>query len=186
MIEERHKLDRWDGSDWVEHSHAPVFERSAPGTTPRLVVGVPAGDPLVFERLVMHCAPPYQLLYVLHTPRGEGAAGRYTSPEIDRPGFRSFMDTFGEFIQRDARCDVWAHSASDRATIVWDRHQLIHAYGPLEQHETVLRTLGFQPGSPSIPSPHAHHYHAGSDAVAAQVLQAFDWSFSPLQPEDEQ
>ena len=37
----------------------------------------PGGDAAVFLALIGRVEPPYKVLYVLHTPRGEGEPGRY-------------------------------------------------------------------------------------------------------------
>lgn len=76
--------------------------------------------------------------------------------------------------------------AEDRATIVWDRHDLLYAYGPLEKFTAILREAGFTDGVAAIPSPHVHTYHPEFHQDAAAVMKAFPWSTSPLRPEDEQ
>lgn len=172
---------------WTEHCYPATFmlpENSE--ALQRIVAGVPRGDPEIFRRLVCTLEPPYFLLYVLHTPRGEGEPGRYQSPELSVQSLQAFMLEFGEFLAQDARFDIWAYSPSDRATVVWDRHNRIFAYGPLPRFETELRTLGFSQGVVTVPGPHEHCYRSEFDEMAKEVLCAFDWSYSPLQPEDEQ
>jgi len=182
-----YKLGHLVSGLWVEHAHPAVFRLPATDEeSPRVVAGVPQGDPEVFARLTACLEPPYHLLYVLHTPRGEGAAGRYQSPPLGHAELRAFMAEFGAFLARDARFDLWAHSPAENATVVWDRHNQLFGYGPLDRFAAELRALGFVPGEPEVAAPHEHHYHAGFDAQAAALLRAFDWSFSPLRAEDEQ
>lgn len=113
------KLFSWQADDWREHIYPARFalEQSSVGT-PRVAASVPAGDPAVFECLVGCLEPPYFLLYVLHTPRGEGEAGRYQSPEVSREEFRAFTAHFGDYLTADARFDLWAHSPLEQATVV--------------------------------------------------------------------
>jgi hypothetical protein len=73
-----------------------------------------------------------------------------------------------------------------QATIVWDRHNLIHAYGPLKDFESILLGLGFSQGAPSMEFNHTHNYHSEFDSSAAAVLGYFAWSRTPLKPADEQ
>jgi hypothetical protein len=47
------------------------------------------------------------------------------------------MAEFAEFLTEDGRHDLWLHSPRTDATLVWDRHDLIYAYGPLEQFRAV-------------------------------------------------
>jgi hypothetical protein len=166
----------------VEHSHPPVYE--IVGET--LVATAPGSDPLLFERLAELLDPPCFLLYVLHTPRGEGEPGRYQSDALSRAEIASFLNRFSSFLQRDSRFDLWIHAPTDGATLVWDRHNLIHGYGPVPTFAKALDSLGFLPGTPEIPTPHEHHYHAALDQQARELLVGLRWHWKPLQPQDEQ
>lgn len=176
-----YRLGHVINGEWVEHSHRPVFQLGK-----RLVAGVPGGDPEVFAALVECLEPPYHLLYVLHTPRGEAQAGRYQSPLLSLEQVKGFVIRFNGFLRADARFDLWAHSPSENGTVVWDRHNQLFAYGPIEQFATRLASMGFSPGQPDVPAPHEHHYRAELDGLAKDVMAAFDWSHSPLRPQDEQ
>lgn len=181
------KLEWMRDGEWEEFSHPPVYAvEPLSGGGERVVATAPGSDPLVFQRLSERLTPPFLLLYVLHTPRGEGEPGRYQSPEIDRGELVAFLDRFDSFLREDARFDLWLHSPTDQATIVWDRHNLIYGYGPTGALVEALRALGFHAGAPAIPTPHAHHYHQAYDEDARALLAGMDWSRSPLQPEDEQ
>ena len=99
---------------------------------------------------------------------------------------RSFIEQFKEYLAADARFDLWVHSPASQATIVWDRHNQIYAYGPLSKFADALTGMGFSEQSMPSVGPHVHHYRAEFDGQAKQVLQSFLWSYSPLKPEDEQ
>lgn len=176
-----YRLGHLVNNEWHAHSYPPIFEIGD-----RIVAGVPNGDPVVFETLVERLAPPYHLLYILHTPRGEGQPGRYQSPALTLAEVKEFIVRFGPFLSADARFDLWAHSPSDKGTVVWDRHNQLFAYGPLDQFASALLLLGFTNGTPQIPVPHEHHYRKEFDHLAKDLLAAIEWSFSPLRPEDEQ
>ena len=181
-----HKLSRRVDAGWVEHVYASHYARAIEAKPPRLVAGVPGATAEPFERLIACLAPPYFLLYVLHTPRGEGEPGRYQSAHISADEFAAFMTRFRTYLVTDARFDLWIHSPSDQATVVWDRHNRLHAYGPLDLYEDALARLGYVPGECAMPDPHAHHYHAANDGNAAALLAWCDWHRTPLQPDDEQ
>jgi hypothetical protein len=171
----------------VEHSHPPVFRLPAVGAkNQRILAGVPGSDPDIFLRLAACLKEPLFLLYVLHTCRGEADLGRYQSPELTFQDIRSFIDEFKPFLIADGRFDLWVYSQEQNATVVWDRHNLIHAYGPLDCYASQLRVLGFTTGIPTIPSPHTHHYRPELDGLAQQLIARFSWAYSPLRPEDEQ
>ena len=182
-----YRLGHMIEEQWVEHSHPPVFRMPAPGAnSQRVVAGVPKSDPDIFLRLSGCLKEPLFLLYVLHTCRGEADLGRYQSPELSFQDVQSFVDEFRPFLSADGRFDLWVYSPEQKATIVWDRHNLIHAYGPLDCYASELRALGFKSGDPAIPAPHTHHYRHEFDTLAKKVVSRFNWVYSPLRPEDEQ
>jgi len=181
-----HKLSHLIDGEWQPHVFAAQYALDNASGKPRLIAGVPGGQPAVFERLASCLAPPYFVLYVLHTPRGEGEAGRYQSPEMSVEAFHAFMTRFGSYLAQDARFDIWLHSSSDKATVVWDRHHELFAYGPLERFAAELQALGFTEGERELLDTHQHHYRAECDADAAALLSWQAWRYSPLCPEDEQ
>ncbi len=178
------------GTDWAEEvalSHPRVYRPADPGAThPRTVAGVPDGDPAIFRALAACLQGPYHLLYVLHTPRGEGEPGRYQSPEMALTDIDAMLERFAQFLSSDSRYDLWAYSPHDRATVVWDRHNLIHAYGPTDDYAKALEGLDFTVGDPHMNFPHVHHYRAEYDADAAAWLEAVDWLHTPLHEADMQ
>ncbi|WP_111264986.1 hypothetical protein [Marilutibacter maris] len=172
---------------WVAHSHPPVFRMpAADARSQGIVAGVPGSDPEVFLRLSRCLEEPLFLLYVLHTCRGEAETGRYQSPELSFRDLEAFVDEFRPLLCADGRFDLWAYSPEQKATVVWDRHNLLYAYGPLDRYATELRSLGFGQGIPEVPAPHTHHYRSELDALAGKLIDRFDWVYSPLRPEDEQ
>lgn len=181
-----HRLSHRFENEWREHNFDALFNQEECGPSARLVAGIPHGDSRIFEQMVCSLEPPYYLLYVLHTSRGEGEIGRYQAGEVSQARLREFLNRFSTFFAADARFDLWAHSPADNATIVWDRHNLLYAYGPLERISTQLSELGYTDGNPVIPGPHLHHYREEMDIQATEILSAFEWTWSPLRAEDEQ
>jgi hypothetical protein len=169
---------------------AAVFEwQQMRSGRPRLLISATPAKPNLFRELAGCLASPLYLLYVLHTPRGEGAAGRYQSPPLDREQVGDFLATFTPYLAGDARHDTWVYSASERRTLIWDRHDLIYAEGePLEDITAILESNGFERGTVPRPDtgPHIHYYRDEFDVDAAAVLGCFDWTRSDLRPEDEQ
>ena len=100
--------------------------------------------------------------------------------------FEAISETYAEFLENDARSDIWLHSRTPEATIVFERHGLIYADGLPQEFRGVLESVGLSEGTERIPSPHAHNYHPKYDSAEAAMVQEYDWNVTPLQPEDEQ
>lgn len=180
-----HKMSAGTADLQCAHQHAKTFRRETTSSGGnRLVAGFRDGDAALLLQLSGNVPGPFEILYVLHTPRGEGTPGRYQSPEISREELALFLDEYGEFLGCDARVDFWLHCITTGATLVWDRHNLLYAYGPISDFEVELEAHGFSTGEPTIPSPHAHNYHQANDAVAMRVLKHWSWQRSDLRPED--
>ena len=176
------KLSRLDGEEWIEHHYSGVFRADSGRLT---VYSAGAAMPLV-RGLTDVLAPPIDVLWVLHTSRIGAQLGRYQSPPLSLSEAERFLMTYADFLENDARSDLWLHSRAPQSTIVFERHGLIYAYGPLDAFSRTLESAGLREGHDSIPSPHAHHYRALYDAAERALASEFDWTITALRPEDEQ
>lgn len=173
-----------EGSD-EPYSHPAEFKIAATSTgTLRITATVPSGEVSLIQSLLNTQDEPILLLYVLHTTRGEGRVGRYQSGDLTREEAHRFLDRFKDYFQADARFDLWLHFPNNQATIVWDRHNLLYLYGPIDQLEHRLVCLGFQSGDPNANFIHTHYYRSEFDPDARELLGYFDWNYSKLRPED--
>ncbi|BCD88105.1 hypothetical protein PSm6_45120 [Pseudomonas solani] len=181
-----YKLGHLVDGEWAPYRHPAVFSLPDAEAHQRVVVGVPGSDPEVILRLARCLEEPLLLLHILHTVRGEAEPARYQSPELSCSEVEAFIREFRPFLANDSRFDLWVHSPSQQATLAWDRHDMLYAYGPLDDYVNALRELGFTEGEPQLPVPHAHNYHAAFDGMSREVVEWCDWWKSPLRPEDEQ
>lgn len=170
---------------WVEHDGERRFRREIHTGGSRLKLTLPIRLPSLVHKLSGCLLEPFQLLYVLHTPRGEGVQGRYQSPELSRADLDAFLTRYSSFLAGDARHDLWLRSALSGALIVWDRHNDVYVYGESPIAER-LAALGFEEGQLEPLGPHKHHYRAEFDGEAREVLTAFRWTRTELLLEDEQ
>ncbi|GAA6142613.1 hypothetical protein [Hydrogenophaga sp. 5NK40-0174] len=175
-----------DGKAVPLETPAVFCRETTAASTERLTSCVPGGDVGLLLALMKVLEPPFFLLYILHTPRGEGEPGRYQSPSVSAEVAEDFVSRFGDYLGADARFDFWVHSPSSQATIVWDRHNQLFAYGPLERFEAVFLSRGFSEGLLPALGTHVHEYRSEFDTQAKSVLDAFEWIRTPLRPEDEQ
>jgi hypothetical protein len=182
-----YRLGHFVAGHWVEHTHPALFRSHVSGSgTPRITAGVPGSDPTLLLDLAKCLEEPLSLLYVLHTCRGEAELGRYQSPELSFAEVCEFIEEFRPFLSGDGRFDLWVYSSAQRATLVWDRHNLLHGYGPIECYQTALQARGFAEGELAALGQHTHHYRAELDTYATALVSRFNWLHSPLRPEDEQ
>lgn len=130
---------------------------------------------------------PFWILYVLVVPRKGNEPGRYQSPEPQtRDAMGRILREFKAFLENDGRHNLWIKSESSPAMLVYDRHNLIYGYGPLEEFEAILSKMGLKE-SPSIqpPVPHSHHYNASFDIDEHRILEYWPWHYTPLKDTDD-
>lgn len=136
---------------------------------------------------LLECLPePLRVLYVLVVPRGaEFSAARYEAPqEFSRRDVQDLLTEFSDFFERDGRHHLWIANPGV-GTMVYDRHNLIYAYGPLDCFTQVALRHGLRIGRPEVPSPHWHAYHAEFDDTQRDLLSRFAWVQKPLRHSDE-
>jgi hypothetical protein len=181
------KCERLVDGDWQAFRYPNTYSREHTTGADRLRIA-PSGDhaDLVLA-LASGFTSEFKILYVLHTPRGGSRPGRYESAAVGESQLAAFFKRFGAFFAGDGRHDIWVHAADDSSTIVWDRHDLLYAYGPLPDFEAVLERYELRPGpAVQIPSPHSHTYHAEWDAAERELVHVFDWRVTPLRETDQQ
>lgn len=180
------KLSRSLNGNWVTDSPKPVFTiKPAHDGTMRVITTAPGSDPVTLESLASCLTPPLTLMYLLHFQTGAVPAGRYRSDGHSGDEVRAFLKRFNGFLTGDGRHDLRVYSDEDEAMIIWDRHNLVYAYGNSRAVVTKLRGLGFEEGEVEVPVPHLHHYYSTFDDDARAVIRRYDWSYSSLEPEDE-
>ena len=181
-----YKFGTPQGKDCAPFRYSDVFEFQSTSGLPRVCIGAAAEHLQLLSTLAAALTEPLAVLYVLHTSRCDNALSRYQSPPLDWKEIRRFFATFEGFLQCDARHDLWLHSKSDDTTVVYERHNLIYAYGPIDHYVHRLTQRGFQQRRFRIPVPHIHHYHPTYDEDERRIVNYFPWRHSPLRTTDVQ
>jgi hypothetical protein len=153
----------------------------------RLVIAPSSGHVNLLHKLAAAMNEPYGLLYVLHTPRNDvNSAGRYQSPEpISGTELESFLQEFSDFLEGDGRHQFWIGAADNSALLVYDNHNVIYAYGPLENFQAILLRNGFSQSEKVVfPDPHVHRCNPSFDERAGELLKHWSWKKLPLQDSD--
>ena len=130
---------------------------------------------------------PFGILYVLLLSRtGAHSPGRYQSPfPTTREETEAFARRFTNYFEGDGRHHLWLMSLPDQATLVYDNHDLVYAYGPLDRFKSVLTRLGFSEGAVAIPVPHQHSWNQEYDSTEDEVMEYWGWKRFPLQADDD-
>lgn len=154
----------------------------------RLKIGASADQIQLMLKLSSCLDAPYFCLYVLVTPRdGSMKAGRYQSPPIEsREVLADFLLKFREALQTDGRHHIWVGNAANEGLIVYDKHNVIYAYGPIDKYLSTLHAYGHKAGVVDIPYPHSHSFRSENDEAIRNLLTYWDWQYFPLVASEDQ
>ena len=181
-----YKFGSLDGAEEKSYQYSDTFALEQTSGPERLVIA-PAGRHVLLLRDLLSVMPePFGILYVLVVPRAHGEAGRY---QIANPASRSevesFLHTFQDFLEQDARHHIWIASTTTSDLVVYDNHNVIYAYGRLPEFVQCLVKRGLKKEEVvRFPSPHAHKYNAIFDQDQERVLNYWEWERFPLRESD--
>jgi len=179
------RFSRLEGNEDVPHTYNDAFERQQTTGRERIAVAPSSNHFSLLFHLAQHLPDPFCALWILAVSRGQAAPGRYQSPWLPLGELQSALEPHHTFISEDGRSHLWLFCHAASATLVWDNHNVLYLYGPLEHFQTVLIRAGLSDGQISIPFPHSHHYHAALDDHEAALAHLFPWRVTPLQESDE-
>ena len=154
--------------------HPSIWMRELTSETERLRIGGGEHSVELLGALAAVLVEPLFVLVEMRVPRATGDEGRLESHAMTHTDVVSFLAAFRELFEDDARANVWVGTTANVGLLVLDEHDLIYAYGPLDDFETVIRQRGFALGEPGAPDPHEHHYNPEFDHLEVQ-LREHDW-----------
>ena len=171
-------------------TYGKVFARQNRKGTPVLRIAADTEQIRLLELLMEDMREPLWLLYILLVPRAdEGQPGRYQSADqFTKAEARAFLERFRLYLESDGRQSLWIKSVDSPDLLVYDKHNLVFAYGAVEQWAERLNHLGWQEVPEKdlhIPAPHMHRYHGLFDDDARKLLSDFNWVHSPLRESDD-
>jgi hypothetical protein len=181
------KFCRVENGEAVPHDYGNRYFRQSSDEGERLVIG-PSKEQveLLIELACDLPGEPWYVLYVLLKPRGENREpGRYESqPFKTYAELASFLSAFRGYFESDGRHHVWVGSVGKEGLVVYDCHNVIFGYGPLEDLERTLKIRGFREEEFWYPSPHEHAYETENDAEEERLMAEHEWKYFPLEPGD--
>jgi hypothetical protein len=182
------KLQTIQGKEWVRHIYQKefCFEKTA-GDGQRICIATSESYVDLILSLTATLQEPFFILYVLIVSRkAEHQPARYQSKEVSRAELQTFFDKFEDYFENDGRHHIWIRSSESSATLVYDNHNVIFAYGPLETFSTVLQNNGYKLAEARQKiGPHGHCYNQEFDTFENDILKYWQWKQSPLQPQDD-
>ena len=181
-----HKLSSLVGPDFAPYRYSNTWDIEKTTGPDRLVIGPSAKQIDLLIQLATILPEPFGILYVLLISRKGNPPARYQCPyPCARTETESFLRKFQEFFEADGRHHVWVTSLPASATLVYDQHDVIYAYGPLKQFRTILLKQGFGKGTVRFPVPHRHNYNSEYDGEEQRLLEYWNWRQSPLMEDDD-
>lgn len=167
------------------HDYGKRYTLEEYPTYSRLKIGASTKAIDLLLKLSDSLSPPFYCLYVLVVGRSASEAGRYQSPVLhDKESLLDFLLAYKELFESDGRHHLWLSAPDEGATLVYDKHNVIYAYGPLQQYSAILQKAGYSEEDFDLPYPHGHYYHDVNDNKVEDLLSYWDWQCFPLQELD--
>ena len=70
--------------------------------------------------------------------------------------------------------------------LVYEKHNRIYAYGNLPEFEALLLKRGLTKAPQvTLPDPHVHKYNESFDTEQQNILNYWEWEYSPLRESDD-
>ena len=172
------------GQGIVEFRYDDVFEPQLDRDPQRLLIAPEHRHVDLIQRLIREIPPPYSVLYILVAPHSGAREGRYMLTEQTEDHLNELLIANREYLEGDARHHLWLGSETDGSLLVYDQHNVIYAYGQLDQYSAILKAQGLHAGRVQFPYPHTHHFRSSLNHYEADLLAAHDWQWNPLEEED--
>jgi len=171
-----------------EFSYPGVWAEEKTIGPSRLVIAPKSDHVELLLQLIAVMPEPFLLLYVLVVPRGGSEAGRYECPEPQSQlATAEFLEDFRNYLELDGRHHLWIRSNVNGSMLVYDRHNVVYAYGGLEGIEEVLLSAGLQKtNSVRFPAPHVHQYNEHFDRDEHRLLLQWPWVHTQLREQDDE
>jgi|SRR5579863_216285 hypothetical protein len=176
----------WVPDEDRRYEYPDVFSLEKTSRLQRLVIAPSANQVSLMLELLGVMPEPYGVLYVLVVPRSDVEAARYQAASFkSRTETEGFLSRFKDFFENDGRHHIWLASPPSPDMLVYDRHNVIYAYGRLPAFERIVVSRGLSKvEAVEFPSPHTHHYNEAFDREQEEVLRYWPWVRSPLRDND--
>lgn len=167
------------------YRHPRLWSREAISGVERLCVGGGERSAALLGDLAGCLPGPLFVVAVLGVAHA-GKAEKLESEPLDIEAVVRFLDDFRELFENDARAEAWVGATSGEGLLVLDEHDLIYAYGPLDDFEEILVAREFEGGDPGVSFEHLHRFNAELDHMELRLREWGSWRRAlPLDDEEE-
>ena len=166
----------------LPYRYPNVWQKEQTTGPDRVVVAPSSRQIELLLEMTRQLPEPFGLLYELLASRNTtDGDGRYQSNHpCSREELETFLLSFADYFEGDDRFNLWVFSLPEGAQIIYDNHNVVYGYGPLDAFVKVAETWGLTQGEVRYPDPHAHHYNASFDAEHDRVMNYWEWLYFPL------
>ncbi len=188
MAQEHYKFGSVTASgDALRHEYPNVWAVEKTTGPDRLVIAPALGHVELLRELLGVLPGPFWILYVLLVSRQDNVPGRYQCPRpVSREEYDSFLVRYRDYFEGDGRHHIWVGVEDGPGLLIYDHHNVIYSYGPLDEFKSVLNSSGLtQVARVKFPVPHTHRYHSHFDEQETQILRHWEWKWFELQPGDD-
>ncbi|KAB1159745.1 hypothetical protein F7018_05400 [Tenacibaculum aiptasiae] len=165
----------------IEFNYGKIFEQSDNS----IKIATSKNQIELLSDLLNDLEPPFYILYVLVVSRIGQKLGRYQSPIFEtKKELTKFLNQYRKYFETDARHHIWIGTVENTGLLVYDQHNVIFAYGNVENYRNRLNKNKYKEQNFTFPVPHGHLYHEENDKYERSILKEFDWEIFPLQEND--
>ena len=172
----------YDDSQESSFLYGKVYEKE----NDRLKIATDENQIGILINLVDCLNPPFYVLYVLIVSRLGNKIGRYQSSLFEsKEELFSFLNEYKLYLETDARHHLWIGAIDNSGLLVYDQHNVVYAYGNIDEYKNILNENNYIMKSFDFPTPHSHYYHPENDIYEERILSALDWQYFPLEETDD-
>ena len=171
------------------HAYGNLWMRQTIGPTERLALAPDHAACGLIIDLTRPLAEPFGLLYVVLYPHFGHERGRYQAKTpLGRTSMERFFRDYAEFFEMDGRHNIWACSLEPdgrvAGQIIYDHHNIIYAYGPLEAYAEVAAARGLVEGPVVVPRDHRHQFDPRYNRDESNLINEREWITFPTEESD--
>lgn len=169
-----------------EYHYDKIYEEEKTTSGIRLKIGAGLDQTRLLGDLLTCLNPPFFILYVLIIESDGYESGRYESPVLETlTDVASFLNNFKGYLESDGRHHLWVGTIDGTGQLIYDQHDVIFAYGPIDRFKEHLNKEAFKETEFDFPFPHVHNFHSENNTELKRLMNFWNWERYDLVEGDE-